>query len=298
MARFFISAFADESDTSKTLHSQLKALSTNGLHWLELRNIEQKNICHLTNDELNEVRHMLSDHGVYISSIGSPFGKYPINEPFPLHKDAFLRGLEIAERLQVKRMRMFSFHIPKDEPASIYRDEVCRRIDDMLHAAAEAGVQLMHENEKEIYGDTADRCLDLLSTFEGRLLGVFDPANFIQCGVAPLQAMLLLKDHIAAMHIKDARMSTRRVVPCGMGDGSVADCIRILSRRADGLFLVVEPHLHTRNPELDPKEELLKYEYVYPDKQTTFCTAVQALLNTLAQLGFQPEKGDKSVWIL
>ena len=34
-----------------------------------------------------------------------------------------------------------------------------------------------HENEKGIYGDTAERCLDVLEACEGKLRAVFDPAD-------------------------------------------------------------------------------------------------------------------------
>ncbi|UKI35368.1 MAG: sugar phosphate isomerase/epimerase [Clostridiales bacterium] len=41
--------------------------------------------------------------------------------------------------------------------------------------------------------------------------GVFDPANFVQCGcVTYPNAWNLLKEHIVYMHIKDAKNGKRR----------------------------------------------------------------------------------------
>lgn len=44
-------------------------------------------------------------------------------------------------------------------------------------------VVLLHENENDIYGDIASRCVDLFSElYSDNFKGVFDPANFVQCG--------------------------------------------------------------------------------------------------------------------
>lgn len=100
-----------------------------------------------------------------------------------------------------------------------------------------------HENEKGIYGDTAERCLDLYQHFEGRLAGVFDPANFIQCGVHPLEAYEMLEPYILYMHVKDAKMADGSVTPAGAGDGQVGEILRRFQKMDGKRFLSLEPHL-------------------------------------------------------
>ena len=39
-----------------------------------------------------------------------------------------------------------------------------RRMKEMCALAQKEGVILLHENEKEIYGDIAERCLDIFET--------------------------------------------------------------------------------------------------------------------------------------
>ncbi|HAA24848.1 MAG TPA: xylose isomerase, partial [Ruminiclostridium sp.] len=46
------------------------------------------------------------------------------------------------------------------------------------------GIILAHENEKGIYGDTPERCVDIIKSMNcDYVRAVFDPANFIQCDV-------------------------------------------------------------------------------------------------------------------
>ena len=241
MARFILSAFADEAD--KMLDGQIEAMKENGVACVELRGVDGKNVKDLTIDEAKDVRARLDAAGIRVSSMGSPFGKISVTDDFEEHLKQFAHALDLCKVLGCDRMRMFSFYYPKDEDPEKYQDVVFERIEKMLELAEKAGVTLCHENEKGIYGDIASRCLKLIEHFGGRLKCIFDPANFIQCGEKPIENFALLKDHIYYMHIKDALLANGAVVPSGCGDGSVPEIIRQLSARADGMVLTVEPHL-------------------------------------------------------
>ena len=86
----------------------------------------------------------------------------------------------------------------------------------------------------------ASRCLEILQAVP-QLQGVFDPANFVQCGQETWAAWEMLHERITYMHIKDA-LPDGRVVPAGAGVGNVA---RILSafRAQGGDAVTIEPHL-------------------------------------------------------
>jgi sugar phosphate isomerase/epimerase len=125
-------------------------------------------------------------------------------------------------------------------PAEAVRLGVLGHLAAMLDAARECGVSLVHENEKDIYGDTGDRCLDLATELPG--LGLcFDFANFVQCGENTLQCWRKLKDRVVYFDVKDA--VDGRVVPAGEGDGRVEEIFRdALARGFDDRFNL-EPHL-------------------------------------------------------
>ena len=52
------------------------------------------------------------------------------------------------------------------------------------------------------------------------LKGIFDPANFIQCGQDTLEAWEMLHPYIKYLHIKDAK-ADGMVVPAGAGIGQL-----------------------------------------------------------------------------
>jgi len=121
---------------------------------------------------------------------------------------------------------------------------VLRRLREMTARARAAGVILLHENEKEIYGDTIARCVDLLQNCDDtHFRAILDPANFIQCGQTPYpDAYEAVRPWLEYVHVKDAR-ADGSVVAAGEG---VTHWPELLQRlRVDGYdgFLSIEPHL-------------------------------------------------------
>ncbi|MEG0687293.1 MAG: sugar phosphate isomerase/epimerase, partial [Hungatella sp.] len=88
-------------------------------------------------------------------------------EDFAPHFELFRHTVEIAHIMETPYIRMFSFFIPQGENPSLYRDEVMKRIGAMVDYATEHQVILLHENEKEIYGDVASRCVEIMKEFYG-----------------------------------------------------------------------------------------------------------------------------------
>lgn len=280
MAEFVLSAFADEAAAG--LEEQISALTGEGITRIELRNIDGKSCADLTPAEADQIRSRLGDHGICVSSLGSPYGKVPVNAPFEAHLDLFRRGLDLCSRLGCNRIRMFSFYMPEGENPGDWKNCVFDRLEKMLLFAEEAGILLVHENEKGIYGDTEDRCLELMKRFSPRMGFVFDPANFIQCGVRTLNAFDQLESYITYMHIKDALLADGAVVAAGHGDGCVPEILSRLNRDRNGeVVLTVEPHLKVFPGLRELQSEELVHHEAYPDSMTAFhaaCTALKQIL--------------------
>jgi sugar phosphate isomerase/epimerase len=143
----------------------------------------------------------------------------------------------------------------------------------MSRFAGEAAAQnmiLVHENESYIYGDDARRCRDLMDSVGSPALEIaFDPANFVQVGVRPFDdAWPLLREHVGHFHVKDAVSVDRSrlppypshvpeerlmasVRPAGEGEAQLTELLRGLAKQEYKGYLVIEPHLHHRLPDLD-----------------------------------------------
>jgi sugar phosphate isomerase/epimerase len=246
-----LSAFADE--ISPDLEEQIAVLSLEHIHFVDLRGVWNTNVLDLTDQQVARIKETLDAHGIGVAAIGSPIGKVPIDSSFDEHLHHFERAITVAHAFQTPYIRIFSFYPPasKEEagesgevnPAE-YRDEVLRRLREMTARARAAGVILLHENEKDIYGDTIARCVDLLQSCDDtHFQVVLDPANFIQCGQTPYpDAYEALRPWLGYVHVKDAR-ADGSIVAAGEG---VTHWPELLQRlRADGYdgFLSLEPHL-------------------------------------------------------
>lgn len=275
-----LSAFADEASVS--FDEQIIAMKENGVDFLEIRGVDGTNISDLTMDQVKTVQKKLSDNGLSVWSIGSPSGKIDIKDDFKPHLDSFKRMIEAANIFGAPCFRLFSFYGTDGKPE--YRDEVLMRLSRFCEAAKGSGVLLCHENEKEIYGDNAERCLEILKALP-EIKGIFDPANFIQCNVETLPAWEMLAPYIKYMHIKDA-MADGSVVPAGFGVGNIPTILKQYVANG-GEVLTLEPHLTVFEGlgELEHDEKsVVGQEFKYPSQRAAFDAAVNALKDILKTL--------------
>ena len=162
------------------------------------------------------------------------------NDDFKKHLDVFRHTLEISKILEAKCFRLFSFYISAKKNFDDFRNEVIDRMGTFIGIGKDYDIKLCHENEKGIYGDIARRCLDIYKAHPS-LGGVFDPANFVQCGENTLDAWELLNPYITYMHIKDAA-NDGSVVPPGEGNGNLQDIVKKYMENGGTVF-TMEPHL-------------------------------------------------------
>lgn len=274
-------AFADEAASG--LKEQISALKENGIKYLELRSIDGKNVLSFTDDEVKNYSEELKNAGVEVWSIGSPVGKTDIS----VSEEDFLkdvsRAVEIAKGFGAKRIRIFSFF-------NAYNS--CRKVVDLLCKAVcladENGVKLCHENEKEVYGDSIERVLDLFAAVNG-LNFVYDPANYIQCGFTAREARDKTQFCTDYYHIKDVIKSTGELVPAGLGDGDIAGLIDSLEGK--NTVLTLEPHLKVFDgyAKIDGTE--MKNKYSFNTNREAFDCAARSLKKLLTEKGYKETEG-------
>jgi sugar phosphate isomerase/epimerase len=238
-----LTGFADE--ISPELEEQLETLAQESMGYMELRSAWNTNVLDLSDDELDRIKAATAQRSIGISSIGSPIGKVPVTDPFGPHLERFRRALYAADVMESPYVRVFSFFVPEGQEPGHYREEVIDRMGIMAGEAEDSGVTLLHENEKEIYGDVPSRCLDILAGVGSPALrAAWDAANFVQCGVRPYtEGYASLRPYVEYVHVKDALSGSDSVVPAGEGDGQLPETLSAL--RASGFdgFFSLEPHL-------------------------------------------------------
>ena len=277
-----ISGFSDE--IASDIDTQFAVLNKLGIKFFEPRGINGKNISTINDEELANLKSKMAEYGIKASSIGSPIGKIRITDDFEAHFEVFKRVVAIAKELDAKYIRMFSFYHNGGEWTREERADVIEKLQRMIDYAKENDVILLHENEKDIYGDTADRCLDLMETLGcENFRAVFDPANFVQCHQDTKVAFDKLQKYVEYMHIKDAKADDGSVVPAGHGDGNFDYLlIRLFASGYDG-FLSLEPHLGSFDglADLELDDKMLGLP---KSGEGTFTLAHSCLLDVIAKV--------------
>jgi len=239
-----ISTFADE--IAADLASQIAACRANGLRCIDVRGIDGKNVSQLTLSEAREYRRQMDDAGITVPCIGSPIGKIRLDEDFPAHLELLRHCCQLAWAFGTNLVRVFSFYPSPGRRVEDQRGEVMDRLAAMVKLAGAADVVLMHENEKAIYGAKPAGVLDIFATIRSpHLRCIFDPANFVEEGVAPYdQAWRAgLGELTAYLHIKDKVPGQPACVPAGQGRGQIPEIFADLARRGWSGVATLEPHL-------------------------------------------------------
>lgn len=278
MSDIRVYAFSDEA--SADIDGQINALIRNRLQGMEIRNVDGTNVSDITFQKAKEVKNKLDANGLCVWSVGSPVGKINITDDFGKHLDKFRHTLEIAQSLDCHNIRIFSFYTPKRKNPDDYKNEVIDRLGQFCEAAKEYDIVLCHENEKGIFGDTAERCLQIHKALPD-IKGVFDPANFVQCGVDTLKAWEMLKDYVYYMHIKDT-LPSGFVVPAGKGAGNVQTIVQSYISLGGKAF-TIEPHLIAFKglKFLERIGEKNQISYKYSDSNTAFDVACDSFRKLL-----------------
>jgi sugar phosphate isomerase/epimerase len=240
---WILSGFGDEIDPDPAI--QLSVLEALGARHIEVRSAWGTNIVALSGQQLDRLALLLRDRGMSVSAIASPVGKVDAFGDPDRELARLRQAVAAAHRLGARYVRMFSFYRPDGVPVEKTRDTVLTRLRAFADLAEREGVILVHENEKDIYGDVPHRVLDLIESVGSDALRVaWDSANFVQVGVRPFTTgYAMLRPYLEYLQVKDAIAETGGVVPAGEGDGELLETLTAL--RDDGYdgFASLEPHL-------------------------------------------------------
>ncbi len=271
----YLSAFADEAADS--LNGQIAALKRNGIKFTELRSVDGVNVSNFSIKTAKEYQRQLSDNGIEVWSIGSPIGKVDIGVDYNVYLDTVKHVLELANVFNTQKVRIFSFFNAYNQKSKVFD-----YLNKMCEVAKNYGVDLCHENEKEVYGDTKDRVLELMENCKG-LKFIYDPVNYIACGEEAEATLSLFHDKSEYFHIKDMIASTGEHVPAGLGDGNIKG---LIERIASDKVLTLEPHLAVFKGYAQIDNFEMKNKFSFNSNGEAFDTAVKALKGILNECGY------------
>lgn len=278
MSKLILSAFADEYADS--LKEQCEALNKFGIKNIELRGVNGKNVSLLTKKEAKEVKKTLDAYDIKVSSIGSPIGKVDIKSALDTHFEMAKRIFNTANILGTKNVRIFSFY-SKETPFEESKNEIYMALEKLLSLSDSAGLTLCHENEALIYGESPEKCLEIVKYFNGRIKCVFDMGNFVLDGYEPISAYKMLFNYIEYFHIKDA-LYAGAIVPPGKGEAKIKEILDDWKKNnKTDTFITLEPHLETFSGINTLVGKSFNNPYKYNNQKEAFIDAMEKLKGLL-----------------
>lgn len=282
-----LSGFADEAANEKLALQQYTAFAALGLRYYSIRFIDAgngiKNVMQLSDSEIQHLVKMQGDHGLKVSSIGSPIGKVKLLDvddgtgnkfiPFDRYmKEDVVTACDRAEAFGAKLIRGFSFYHPKGTKPEEHVDQVSDQLSQIADECEKHGLTFGLEIEANLVGQTGE----LLKTIAEKvnhpaMLTIFDGANIVCQGFTADQTFaqyLAMKPSLGWVHIKDYHdpsptgriehvdeINLSNFVPADIGDSGHEAILRdmksfmpelhrrMTDRGADGVFCDLEPHV-------------------------------------------------------
>ncbi|MBN1854446.1 MAG: sugar phosphate isomerase/epimerase [Pirellulales bacterium] len=286
-ARVILSGFSDEAAYTKTAIEQFSIMSALGMQYYSLRFMDVgqgiKNVMSLTKAEITKLRHLESEYGMNVASIGSPIGKVKLKDiddgttneyiPFKRYlKNHVAKVCELAHAFETKLVRGFSFYPPKGSRPEEHLPQVIDQIGQMVEAFHRSDLTFGLEVEANLVGQNGELVAEIhRHVNHPALVTIFDGANLVCQGYSTEEVArqyLAMKPSLGWMHIKDYRRPRRarvrghvdedalkNFVPADRGDSGhewilrdfaiwIPKLERKLQRRGiPGVFMDLEPHI-------------------------------------------------------
>lgn len=266
---FNLSVITDEitQDFGRALEIAAKEF---GLHYVELREMWDKNLMKLDEKELAETKRLLDRYKLRVSSIASPVFKvdwpgaaasgaapsgssqkrdqFGADFTFRQQDELLEHALDLAHALNTDRVRIFDFWRLQDQKP--HRAAIDEKLIDAAAKAGRAGVTLLLENEQSCNTATGAEAARTLAAVRSPNLKLnWDPGNAAARGELPFPDgyALLPKDRIGYMHCKDViRKPDGATEWAAMGNGIIDYIGQFRALKKDGYRGVLSLETHWR----------------------------------------------------
>ena len=206
----------------KHFEANLAFLAELGVEYVELREVDCKNIMKMDNDEIMAVKKTVKKYGLKVGGLGTPIFKCPLrayDDPiwgdrhgyksgdkisgsaYKDHLKLLERAFEISDMLDAVNIRCFGFW--RQFKLDDVFDEVIEKLQAANRMAEASGHKLAIENEHNMILGTGVELAKALKAVGKPMTGIYDIGNSWRRGGVPYPAdMDALKGLISHIHIK------------------------------------------------------------------------------------------------
>lgn len=269
MADFPLAVITDEF--SQDFERACRAAAELGIPELEIRTAWDKNVLAMTLPEIRRLKSLADAYGRRIVCIASPVYKCTLPQggtvdaryqhdafraTFTFDEQARLlaRALEIAERLEARLVRVFSFWRAIDPDRNF--SQIIATLREGGRAAAKTGIALGLENEPACHFATGAEAGRAIRELDPDVFGiVWDPGNACVVGERPIPDgyRQLPAGRILHVHAKDCVTGLVSGEPawCDIGAGQVGWRDQLATLAADGYAGSISLETHWEGPRGD-----------------------------------------------
>ena len=189
-----------------------------GANTVEVRGgVWDKHVTEIDNDDVKRAQDVLSSYNVSVASIGSPFGKCPIDirQEYERHLQYFDRMVELAHAFDTQIIRGFAFWNPNRRlkestrpDINDYLEQIAEKLAPVVPIAEDANVVLAFENEDATLAGSCEETRAVIDALGNSpaLASCWDVNNGINCGEIPLpDGYLHIKGLVRHVHVKPNR---------------------------------------------------------------------------------------------
>ncbi len=254
-------------EITQDFEKALEFISSHSLHYCELRELWNKNLMNLSQEQLDRAKALIAKHRLRVSDLGTPLFKYNLPEmpAQPSEKrdtfqanftdqdteDLLRRSFELARFFGTDKVRIFSYWRVAD-PEKAY-PHVRARLAKAAEAAAKEKMVLVLENEPECNIGTGKELGRILRDVNlPSLRGNWDPANAVMLGEVPYpNGYGEVRGRFAHMHVKDVKKDAQsgKLAWAPVGGGVIDWVGQFKALRADEYTGAMSLETHYRRPD-------------------------------------------------
>lgn len=270
---------APTDEAAVNIDDAINAISSVGIHLAEIRDINDINVLEFTDEQANEFYTKLKAKQIDVWAISSPIGKRDLHIDFAIYQKRVAKAIRMAQIFHAPHIRVFSFFEHNNNP-----DEVVKRLKYVLDEASKAGIKVCLENEKDSYGETPERMIELLDKLPGMLM-VYDSSNYVQVGVPAEKTLSMAFPRAYYVHFKDGihKGDDADITPVGEGEANITQLLKLVNK---DMTFSIEHHLRYPVGKETFEEIQNCQKFVYPNRTAAFYDAAAHARTMLLKAGY------------
>ncbi len=221
-----------------------------GFPGIELRSAFGRAFKDLTPSDISQIQARAQSENWKVFGCSTPVFKCPLSDRTAIaqHREECKRALDVANTLQSKLLRVFTFLRDSARDDSSWPQRVVKELLKLGELAAGSGIRIGVENESSCLMATADETLAVMQSLPASLFGViWDPCNVIYVPEARLPEtndVTRLFSRLFHVHVKDAvrRGQSGFAMPVGVGEAGWRGELAELRRLGYQGMLSLETH--------------------------------------------------------